>query len=78
MVNFEQLEWHRSGENEACHMSKGQKSHLLADLTEKTARTAESSLGLAKDLGGPRQCQSFLAFPTTKLSDRAVSIPLHT
>jgi hypothetical protein len=32
-------------------MSKGQKSHLLADLTEKTARTAESSLGLAKDLG---------------------------
>jgi hypothetical protein len=32
-------------------MSKGQKSHLLADPTEKTARTAESSLGLAKDLG---------------------------
>ena len=51
MVNFEQLEWHRSGENEACRMSKGQKSHLLADPMEKTARTAESSLGLAKDLG---------------------------
>jgi hypothetical protein len=34
-------------------MSKGQKSHLLADPTEKTARTAESSLGLAKDLGNP-------------------------
>ena len=32
-------------------MSKGQKSHLLADPMEKTARTAESSLGLAKDLG---------------------------
>jgi hypothetical protein len=52
VVNFEQLEWHRSGENEACHMSKGQKSHVLADPREKTARTAESSLGLAKDLGG--------------------------
>jgi hypothetical protein len=52
VVNFERLEWHRSGENEACRMSKGQKSHLLADPTEKTARTAESSLGLAKDLGG--------------------------
>ena len=51
MVNFEQLEWHRSDENEACRMSKGQKSHLLADPKEKTARTAESSLGLAKDLG---------------------------
>jgi hypothetical protein len=35
-------------------MSKGQKSHLLADPTEKTARTAESSLGLAKDLGAKR------------------------
>jgi hypothetical protein len=51
VVSFERLEWHRSGENEACRMSKGQKSHLLADPTEKTARTAESSLGLAKDLG---------------------------
>ena len=51
VVNFEQLEWHRSGENEACRMSKGQKSQLLADPTEKTSRTAESSLGLAKDLG---------------------------
>jgi hypothetical protein len=41
-------------------MSKGQKSHLLADPTEKTARTAESSLGLAKDLGAaPRKRFSF-------------------
>jgi hypothetical protein len=60
VVSFERLEWHRSGENEACRMSKGQKSHLLADPTEKTARTAESSLGLAKDLGAaPRKRFSF-------------------
>jgi hypothetical protein len=63
VVNFERLEWHRSGENEACRMSKGQKSHLLADPTEKTARTAESSLGLAKDLGAKQAECSLLTLP---------------
>ena len=61
MVNLERLQWHRSGENESFRMNKGQRLHLLADPPEKTARIAESSPGLAKDLGSENLLEMRLA-----------------